>query len=84
MIRCAFGTSLRCIKYKVFTCLLTPRGVQRVYFCPQTAVLPAIAAPRGVHPLNFAYAHNEKSCPVTIDKTLRYEGVQIVDCINYR
>ena len=53
-------------------------------FCPQTAVLPAITAPRGVHPINFAYAHNEKSCPVTIDKTLRYEGVQIVDCINYR
>lgn len=53
-------------------------------FCPQAAVLPAIMTPRSVHPINFAYAHNEKSCPVTIDKILRYEGVQIVDCINYR
>nr|DAF89025.1 MAG TPA: hypothetical protein [Siphoviridae sp. ctSA812] len=32
----------------------------------------------------FAYAHNEKPCPVTIDKTIRYEGVQIVICNNYR
>ena len=38
----------------------------------------------GVHSINFAYTHNEKSCSVTIYKTLRYEGVQIIDCINYR
>lgn len=53
-------------------------------FCPQIAVLPEIKSPRGVHPINFAYAHNEKPCPVTIDRILRYEGVQIVDCIKYR
>ena len=52
-------------------------------FCPQTAVLPAETASKGVHPVNFAYAHNEKPCSVTIDKRLRYEGVQIVDCIDY-
>lgn len=32
----------------------------------------------------FAHAHNEKLYPVTIDKTIRYEGVQIVICNNYR
>lgn len=80
-----FGTPLRCIKNKVFTYLLTPRGVQRVFiFYPQTAVLPMETASKGVHPINFAYAHNEKPCPVTIDRILRYEGVQIVDCIKYR
>lgn len=31
----------------------------------------------------FAHAHNEKPCPVTIDKTFRYRGVQIVICANY-
>ena len=53
-------------------------------FCPQTAVMPAITILMGVHPISFAYAHNEKSCPVTIDRRHRYEGVQIVDCIEYR
>lgn len=55
-----------------------------LFFCAQIAVLPEIKSPRGVHPINFAYAHNEKPCPVTIDRILRYEGVQIVDCIDYR
>lgn len=53
-------------------------------FCPQTAVLPTETASRSVHPIYFAYAHNEKPCPVTIDRILRYEGVQVVDCIKYR
>lgn len=51
-------------------------SVDRLIIC-----LPPL---RGVHPINFSHAHNEKSCPVTIDKTLRYEGVQVVVCANYR
>ena len=31
----------------------------------------------------LAYAHNEKPCPVTIDKTLRYEGVHILCRISH-
>lgn len=31
----------------------------------------------------LGHAHNEKHCSVTIDKTLRYEGIQIVICANY-
>ena len=31
---------------------------------------------RGEQLFSFAHAHNEKPCPVTIDKTPRYEGVQ--------
>ncbi len=34
--------------------------------------------------ISFAHAHNEKYCPVTIDRVFRYEGVRIVDCTNYR
>lgn len=85
MIRCAFRHFVKV--YQIFSPYLpsdTEGCAEGFIFCPKTAVLPAITAPRGVHPINFAYAHNEKSCPVTIDKTLRYEGVQIVDCINYR
>lgn len=85
MIRCAFRHFVKV--YQIFNPYLpsdTEGCAEGFIFCPQTAVLPAIMASRGVHPINFAYAHNEKSCPVTIDKTIRYEGVQIVDCINYR
>ena len=85
MIRCAFRHFVKV--YQILSLFLpsdTEGCAEGFIFCPQTTVLPAITAPRGVHPINFAYAHNEKSCPVTIDKTLRYEGVQIVDCINYR
>ena len=39
---------------------------------------------RGEQLFSFAHAHNEKPCPVTIDKTPRYEGVQVVVCANYR
>lgn len=32
-------------------------------FYPQTAVLPMETASKGVHPINIAYAHNEKPVP---------------------
>ena len=46
-------------------------------FCSQTAVSPAIMALMGVHPINFAHTHNEKTCSVTICKGYRYEGVRV-------
>ena len=39
---------------------------------------------RCVQLISFAHAHNEKPCPITIDKILRYEGVQIVSRTNHR
>ncbi len=34
---------------------------------------------KDMHPINFAYAHNEKSSPVTVYNLVRYVGVQIVN-----
>lgn len=76
MIRCAFRHFVKV--YQIFSPYLpsdTEGCAEGFIFCPQTAVLPAITASRGVHPINFAYAHNEKPCPVMIDRILRYEGV---------
>lgn len=85
MIRCAFRHSVKVYqKQSLYLPSDTEGCAEGFIFCTQTAVLLAITAPWGVYHIIFAYAHNEKSCPVTIDKTLRYEGVQIVDCINYR
>ena len=84
MIRCAFRRSVKVYqKQSLYLPSDTERCAEGFIFCPQTAVLPAETASKGVHPVNFAYAHNEKPCLVTIDKRLRYEGVQIVDCIDY-
>ena len=43
----------------------------------------ALPLPMGVHSTDFAHAHNEQFCPVTVDKILRYKGVQIVDSTEY-
>lgn len=83
MIRCAFRRSVKVYqKQSLYLPSDTEGCAEGFIFCPQTAVLPAETASKGVHPVNFAYAHNEKPCSVTIDKRLRYEGVQIVDCID--
>lgn len=83
MIRCAFRRSVKVYQKQSLYLPSDTEGCAEGFICPQTALLPAETASRGVHTINFAYAHNEKPCPVTIDKILRYEGVQIVDCINY-
>lgn len=84
MIRCAFRHFVKvCQKQSLYLPSDTEECAEGFIFYMQIAVLPTIMSPRGVHLIHFAYAHNEKSCPVTIDKTLRYEGEQIVDCINY-
>ena len=84
MIRCAFRHFVKV--YQIFSPYLpsdTEGCAEGFIFCPKSAALPENKSPWGVHPINFAYAHNEKSCPVTIDRILRYGGVQFVYCINY-
>lgn len=85
MIRCAFRHFVK--MYQIQSPYLpsdTEGCAEGFIFCPQDTVLPIEMTSSGAHLINFAYAHNEKTCPVTIDKTLRYEGVKVVDCINYR
>lgn len=80
MIRSAFRHFVKV--YQIYSPYLpsdTEGCAEGFIFCPQTNNLPAETASKRVHPSNFAYAHNEKSCPVTIDKILRYEGVQLVN-----
>ena len=85
MIRCAFRHSVKVYqKQSLYLPSDTEGCAEGFIFSPRTAVPPWKTASRGVHPINFAYTHNEKSRPVTIDKILRYEGVRIVDCIKYR
>lgn len=85
MIQCAFRHSVKVYqKQSLYLPSDTEGCAEGFIFYPQTAMLPMETASKGVHPINFAYAHNEKPCPVTIDRTLRYGGVQIVDCIKYR
>lgn len=77
MIRCAFRHSVKVYqKQSLYLPSDTEGCAEGFIFCPQTANLPAETASKGVNPINFAYAHNEKSCPETIDRILRYEGVQ--------
>nr|DAS99182.1 MAG TPA: hypothetical protein [Caudoviricetes sp.] len=54
---------------------------RRLIFCLLAARAPLVRW-RGVcRQYGLAYAYNEKPCPVTIDKTLRYEGVHIMSYI---
>ena len=85
MIRCAFRHFVKAYQKQSLYLPSDIEGCAEGFvFCLKPAAHLVISAPRGVHLLNFAHAHNEKSCPVTINKTIRYEGVQIVHCINCR
>lgn len=59
-------------------------GCAEGFFFLPVAETPLIQRRRVRRLDGLAYSHNEKPCPVTIDKTIRYEGVQIVICNNYR
>ena len=53
------------------------RGVcRRLIFCLSTVEVGSHLAVRCAWLIGFAYTHNEKPCPVTIDRIIRYEGVQ--------
>lgn len=84
MIRCAFRHSVKVYqKQSLYLPSDTEGCAEGFIFCPQITVPPAEPASRGVHCINFAYIHNEKSSPITIYKLLRYESVHIVDYIEY-
>ncbi len=69
MIRCAFRHSVKVYqKQSLYLPSDTEGCAEGLIFCLQTAMLPAITAFIDVHPKNFAYAHNEMSCPVTMTK----------------
>lgn len=67
MIRCVFRHFVKV--YQIQSCYLpsdTEGCAEGFIFCPRIDVLLAEQLSRGVHPISFAHAHNEKSCPVTI------------------
>lgn len=85
MIWCAFQHSVKVYqKQSLYLPSDTEGCAEGFVFCPQITVTPAEPASRGVHCINFAYAHNEKSSPVTIYRLLRYKSVHIIDYIEYR
>lgn len=84
MIRCAFRHSVKVYqKQSLYLPSDTEGCAEGFIFCPQIVMQSALPLPRGVRSIYFAHAHNEKFCPVTIDKILRYKGVQIVNSIEY-
>lgn len=76
MIRCVFRHSVKV--YQIQSRYLpsdTEGCAEGFIFCPRIDVLLVEPLSRGVHPISFAHAHNEKSCPVTICQMYRYDGV---------
>lgn len=85
LIRCTFRHFVRLYQTRTVYLPSDTEGCAEGFIFLSAESRPVgVSGSAGVQPINLAYAHNENNRSVTIYNLLRYEGMRIVYCINYR